>query len=133
MPVPRRRQEVPPPGLSMSAVGSGLVVGIIWMVIATAALLWPLLRTDYLDAQLPLVLRAIGLAGVLLGGIIAGRRARNRGWLHGALVGVLYAGVATLLGALLVSAPAAGAATVGWRFASAVLIGALGGTVGVNL
>lgn len=78
-------------------------------------------------------LQGFSYVSIALGGMLAGRHGRRLGWFHGALVGLAYYVIASLL--FREGFTVAEAASVQWMLGAvmSVVAGALGGILGVNL
>jgi len=75
--------------LELKAVWLGLTVALgFWFLSGIVALLWVIL-SDAGVFQLGMFVYFLGVCGVLLGGAVAGKTAKNKGWLHGLWVGLL--------------------------------------------
>ncbi len=79
-----------------------------------------------------LVIRGTVMFAAFAGGLYAGRRSDRVGWLHGALVGILYVAGVMLVGRFVVS-EIAPTVIVAQRLAVASVVAAIGGIAGVNL
>lgn len=115
---------------------SVVCLGLVWAIGATMAAclilgLWVLVSSSgvYYFSWL---LKGASLLGTFAGGLIAGRRVQNLGWLHGALVGLTYG----LVFALLSFANGLGAFSsldLAGRLGVYTLLGMAAGIVGINL
>ena len=84
------------------------------------------------EAYSPLVMNIVSFLSLFLGGLYAGRRAGTAGWAHGALTGFLYITVISGLGLAVFNQVAPVLVLLG-RAGLSVLLGAVAGTVGINL
>lgn len=84
------------------------------------------------ETVIPPVNQAIRIISIALGGAIAARSSRTRGWLKGALTGILY-----IVWALVISAIFGGKYAFDTVLLSDVLlgivVGAIGGIIGINI
>ncbi|MDD2433186.1 MAG: TIGR04086 family membrane protein [Clostridia bacterium] len=75
--------------LEIKAIWLGVTVALgCWFVSGIMALLWVV----FTEAQVyhwEFLIYLLGLAGVLVGGVVAGRIAEEKGWFHGLWVGIL--------------------------------------------
>jgi len=75
--------------LELKAVWLGLTVALgCWFLSGIIALLWVIFSNASVF-HLGMFIYLLGIFGVLLGGAVAGRKAKNKGWLHGLWVGLL--------------------------------------------
>jgi putative membrane protein (TIGR04086 family) len=88
-------------------------------------------RTLLPEPLLPTIMGAVNLVALVCGGYFAGRRAEAMGWLNGGLAGLLYTLLLIGLGAFFFPGPTAVLAVLR-RIVVAFVLGALGGTVGIN-
>lgn len=84
------------------------------------------------EAYSPLVMNIVSFFCLFVGSLYAGRRAGTAGWAHGSLTGILYLVMVSVIG-LLAFDQLAPALVLVERGALGVLLGAVGGTVGINL
>ncbi|HEY8449845.1 MAG TPA: TIGR04086 family membrane protein [Bacillota bacterium] len=126
------RSYGPEPAIDLRAVIAGVLVVFMLTVLAAALLAVGIYVTDMTEAHVAGILYYIGLLAIACGGAVASRKAGTRGWLHGALTGILYGVLSLALGALLFPGveALAGAAV---KLAAAAAAGLLGGIVGINL
>ncbi len=118
--------------LSGRAVVVGLVVTLVTVVIVSLIMSLLIYVTQMSEGTVAGAIYYLGMVCVALGAAVSGRRARRLGWLHGGLVGFLYA--AGSLGLTFVVAP--GPMIMGeilGRIGAVSLVGVLGGIIGVNL
>lgn len=75
--------------LEIKEIWLGITVALgCWFISGIMALLW-VMFTEAQVYHLGVFLYLLGIGGVLVGGVVAGRKAEDRGWLHGLWVGVL--------------------------------------------
>lgn len=117
-----------PVGAVVKGFLTALVLGAITLLIFT--LIVSLVGAR--PADVPRTIVFLTYVAVLLGGVSAGRGARSRGLLSGALVGLL---LFAFLGAMYLTAPRAGlnAGSTLLALVGSLVVGAVGGILGVNL
>lgn len=75
--------------IALKAVWLGLTVALgCWILSGITALLWVILN-DAGVYHLGMFVYLLGITSVVMGGAVAGKTAKNKGWLHGLWVGVL--------------------------------------------
>lgn len=109
---------------------SGLVHALIWMIAGSIIVSLLLLWTDLQESRLAAYSFVIHGLAVLAGGLISGRRAGNKGWYHGGILGLSYCFVVMIVGFL--AFDAGFNTTTPIMITLCFLLGALGGIVGVN-
>ncbi|WP_240343724.1 TIGR04086 family membrane protein [Paenibacillus sp. SYP-B3998] len=113
-----------------SPLFSGLVYSLIMMSIGTLVTSLFLLLTSTQESSLHALTTIIHAASLFIGGWVAGKRAGNRGWYYGGMLGLIYFILIFLVGFLAFDAG------LNWRSLQLVIIlfvsGALGGMLGVN-
>nr|WP_244163133.1 TIGR04086 family membrane protein [Paenibacillus pectinilyticus] len=113
-----------------SPLFSGLVYSFTMMTIGTVVTSLFLLLTSAQESSLHTITTIIHAVSLFIGGWVSGKRAGNRGWYHGGLVGFFYFALIFLVGFLAFDA--------GLNLQSLQLLGilfaagALGGILGVN-
>ncbi len=132
MSYPRRVAEPPAEGpqFLLRAVLTGWLVALTAGTILTGLLTLALLTTSLSEVYLPHLINGLGFISILLGSMMAARRARSLGWLHGCLTGLLFI-VAGYGISLLFFAPVPPLGTP--RLLFAALAGGIGGVLGVNM
>ncbi|MBD2870424.1 TIGR04086 family membrane protein [Paenibacillus arenilitoris] len=124
-------KQAPKPPLIASPLLAGVLFSIVWL--AAGALLLSLLLhfTDMKESSLPSSAFLVHSFAALAGGFTAGKRSEKKGWYHGSILGLLY-GVMIMIVSFL-----AQNASLTWHSAlllgAALLAGAFGGMIGVNL
>ncbi|MBP1966018.1 putative membrane protein (TIGR04086 family) [Paenibacillus aceris] len=113
-----------------SPLFSGLAYSLSMMTIGTIVTSLFLLLTSTQESSLHTLTTIIHAAALFIGGWVSGKRAGNRGWYHGGLVGFVYFILIFLVGFLAFDAGLNlnSLQLLGILFAS----GALGGILGVN-
>lgn len=110
---------------------AGLWYGFLWMMIG-ALILSLLLQGDMLEeVEMTVYTYLVHAVAVLFGGIVSGKRAKQKGWYQGALTGALYV-LLLLLISFLAMDTSLGLQEWGLILPGFV-IGAIGGMIGVNL
>lgn len=110
---------------------AGLWYGFLWMMIG-ALILSLLLQGDMLEEfEMTVYTYLVHAVAVLFGGIISGKRAKQKGWYQGALTGALYVLLLLLISFLAMDT------SLGLQEWALILpgfvLGSIGGMVGVNL
>ncbi|MGM0885040.1 MAG: TIGR04086 family membrane protein [Bacillota bacterium] len=124
-------KQAPKPPLIASPLLAGVLFSIIWL--AAGALLLSLLLhfTAMKESSLSTYALIVHAAASLAGGLTAGRRSESKGWYNGSILGLLYAAIVIIISFL------ASDASLSWHSAAllgaALLTGAFGGMIGVNL
>lgn len=121
--------------ISQARISSPLLSGIVYsfgvMIIITFLVSFLLLLSGMKEQSLPLYSYFIHGIALFVGGFASGKRAGNRGWFHGGILGLFYC-VIILLIAFLGFDSAFSLQTllfIGLSF----VFGAFGGAIGVNL
>ncbi|CAM4358808.1 MAG: TIGR04086 family membrane protein [Paenibacillus macerans] len=110
---------------------SGLWYAFLWMMIG-ALILSLLLQGEMLDEpELALYTYLVHGIAVLFGGIVSGKRAKQRGWYQGGLTGLLYVVLLLLISFLALDTSLTLRDCI--LLAPGLVIGAFGGMIGVNL
>jgi putative membrane protein (TIGR04086 family) len=87
--------------------------------------------TDLQESSLPYFTYAINFIGLLIGGIVTGRRCGGKGWYYGGLTGLAYFSLVILIGFLGFDAPLQ--LVTLFYLLGAFMISAAGGVIGVNM
>ncbi|MED4958030.1 TIGR04086 family membrane protein [Paenibacillus macerans] len=110
---------------------SGLWYAFLWMMIG-ALILSLLLQGEMLEEpELALYTYLVHGIAVLFGGIVSGKRAKQRGWYQGGLTGLLYVVLLLLISFLALDTSLTLRDCI--LLAPGLVIGAFGGMIGVNL
>lgn len=119
------------PALALGAVAKGTLFSFAVTMLSAVLLGLAVSLTEWegIDGGL----QGFSYVSIALGGMLAGRHGRRLGWFHGALVGLAYYVIASLL--FREGFTVAEAASVQWMLGAvmSVVAGALGGILGVNL
>ncbi|GKU75693.1 TIGR04086 family membrane protein [Paenibacillus sp. L3-i20] len=110
---------------------AGVVFSLIWLAIGALLLSFMLHLTNMKESELGTYALFVHAFSALAGGFTSGKRSERKGWYNGGVLGLLY-GIIVIIVSFL-----AADATFSWdsvtMLGSALLSGALGGMVGVNL
>jgi putative membrane protein (TIGR04086 family) len=87
--------------------------------------------TDLHESSLPYFTYVINAIGLLVGGMVTGRRCGSRGWYYGGLTGLFYFLLVLLVGFLGFNAPLQLITLL--YLVGAFVLGAIGGVIGVNI
>ena len=119
-------------GLTAQAVMVGLITTVFLVLVISALAAALVYFTQITEDSSTSALYYAGLACVAVGGAFSARRSGKLGWLHGAVVGLLYASLSIALTFLIMPGPMVILDLLG-KIASVAVLGALGGIIGVNL
>lgn len=108
----------------------GLLYAFIFMGIATVAVSLFVMLADQNEDALPAYAYGIHVASILAGSFTAGKRAGNKGWYYGGILGLAYAVVVWMVGFL--SLDRSFDLRAAMFAAASFLTGAIGGIAGVN-
>ncbi|MGB4528487.1 MAG: TIGR04086 family membrane protein [Firmicutes bacterium] len=131
MPIAPFTNNTRPYGFVRSIV-RGCITAAIFVVVATVLFAFLTTLFDISEAACMNVQAAVGIIGVFLGGLAAGRTSASRGWLVGLVVGLVFAAVYFVAS----SDPSSGGSrffAVGRQMLTVTVAGLLGGILGVNL
>ncbi|MGC5327983.1 TIGR04086 family membrane protein [Brevibacillus sp. SYSU BS000544] len=87
--------------------------------------------TDLRENSLPYFTYAINTIGLLIGGIVTGRKCGAKGWYYGGLTGLAYFTLVLLIGFLGFDAPLQLMTLL--YLIGAFVVSAMGGAIGVNM
>lgn len=118
--------------IDWSAVLTGAIVAFLVSLVASGLLGVVMLRSTFSDAVIPGLMAAVGYTSIALGGLYTGYRTEQLGWLNGGLAGVVYV-LASFVVGLVIFPGAAALWPLAKRAAVGFLVGAFGGTLGINL
>ncbi|MBP1999001.1 putative membrane protein (TIGR04086 family) [Paenibacillus shirakamiensis] len=110
---------------------SGIWYAFLWMMIGALILSICLRISELREDNLTVYTYLIHAVSIACGGIVAGKRTGRRGWYQGALIGFIY-GLIVLLISFLALDSSLTLGDLGYLI-PAMLIGAVGGVMGVNL
>jgi putative membrane protein (TIGR04086 family) len=114
------------------SVVRGCFTAAVFVILATVIFAFIATVAEIAETTCQNVQAGVGIIGVFLGGIVAGRRSSSRGWLVGLVVGLLFA----LLYFIASDAPLTGGSRLfaaGRQMLTISAAGLLGGILGVNL
>jgi len=121
-----------PPRLSAASVIRGIVAGYVVSILAAGLLGLLMFQLTIPDPTVTYLMSIVAYLSMLAGGVYGARHAGNSGWAHGAFIGAGYVAVGLLLGNII--SPAAHTVPSALaRVGLGSLLGAIGGTIGVNL
>ncbi|MFD0588268.1 TIGR04086 family membrane protein [Paenibacillus sp. GCM10027627] len=110
---------------------AGVVFSLIWLAIGALTLSLLLHFTDMKESNLASSALFIHSLSALAGGFTSGKRSEKKGWYNGGLLGLIY-GIIIIIVSFL-----AANASISWNsvliLGAALLAGAFGGMIGVNL
>jgi putative membrane protein (TIGR04086 family) len=117
---------------SVLIVSKGVLIALI--ISAVLIILYGLLLsfTSLSESSMPAVITAISTVSIALSGIYVAVKVESRGWLNGALMGLIYMVVLYLI-SLLFKTGAAFDKFALFRIFMGFVIGALSGIIGINL
>lgn len=124
-------KQSPKSTLIASPLAAGIVLSILWLAAGTLLLSLLLHFTGMKETSLQSNALIVHAVSALAGGFGSGRRTEKKGWYYGALLGLLY-GIIVLIISFLASDASLtlrSALIVG----AAILAGAFGGMIGVNM
>jgi len=119
-------------GIRRSAIAAGVLVAFIASLVLSALLGTVMLKTTIAQGTIPALISWVGTLSVAIGGAYAGRRAGVGGLFNGGLTGIGYVLISALFGYFLFP----GALVLGIlakKLGVGFIVGAIGGTLGVNL
>jgi putative membrane protein (TIGR04086 family) len=119
-------------GLNLKYVVLGVVAAFLLAFVLSGVIGLVIYQGWLSEIHSPLVMNIVSFLCLFLGGVYAGTRAGTAGWAHGALTGAVYLVLVSILGLLLFDQLAPWLILL-QRVVLGVLIGAVGGTVGINL
>jgi len=119
----------------MSRLGSALVYGVasIFVLAALVSFVFSLLLkwTDIEESSLTWMIFAVSVISMFIGGVVAGGKSQEKGWLAGGLTSLLFTAIIFLFQFLGVEKPFTAEQ---WLYHLIFfVVAALGGIVGVNL
>ena len=127
-----RAMARPREGLNLKYVALGVVAAFLVAFVFSGIVGLVMYQGWLSEAYSPLVMNIVSFLSLFLGGLYAERRAGTAGWAHGALTGFLYITVISGLGLAVFNQVAPVLVLLG-RAGLSVLLGAVAGTVGINL
>lgn len=118
-------------GVQVKAVWFGLTVAFgIWILGGLAGFIW-VMASDRTTFNLGLALYLLGIIGVAAGAVAAGKKSKEKGWLHGLWVGLLLGIIGIIINLELVPELYSWAA-IGRQLLVWILWGVAGGYVGAQ-
>lgn len=124
-------KQAPKPPIIGSPLLAGIAFSIIWLAAGALLLSLMLHLTSMKESNLGTYALLVHSISSLAGGLTAGKRSERKGWYNGSLLGCIY-GVMVMIVSFLAAnvAPSWNSALI---LGAALLAGALGGMIGVNL
>ncbi|MDQ7792832.1 MAG: TIGR04086 family membrane protein [bacterium] len=120
------------PRLQPASILVGIAAAYAFAVVAAALIGFIMFRIRIPDPTVTVIMSVVSYAGMAAGGLFGARHAGTLGWAHGGLTGLGYVIIGLVLASLLLPGSQAlvpSMARLGLGFA----LGAIGGTVGVNI
>jgi putative membrane protein (TIGR04086 family) len=122
----------PREGLQLGCVLLGVVLAFMTAFVLSGVVGLVMYQGWLSEVYSPLVMNIVSFFCLFLGALYAGRRAGVLGLVHGGLTGLLYIIAVSILGLFLFD-QLAPLLVLAQRTVFAVLLGAVGGTVGINI
>jgi len=122
----------PSEGLNLKYVLLGVLTALVLAFVLSGVVGVIIYQGWLSDIHSPITMTVVSFVCLFAGGVYAGRRAGRAGWVHGALTGFLYLVLVSIIG-LLVFDQLASVVVLLQRLAVGVALGAVGGTVGINI
>lgn len=118
--------------VSLGVIFKGVLLAYIITMVIFLVFAVVITYTDFPESAIPSIVTITTIVSIFIGGAGVAKKARNKGWLNGALVGIAYIVILYFISAL---------SLVGFVFDKnvismlimGILSGALGGIVGINL
>ena len=117
---------------AVGAIIFGLVVTVFLTLITAAIISLVSYFTAFSEGVVVSYMYYLGMLCAAAGSAFGARRANSMGWLHGGIIGLLYAVGSIGLSYVLVPTPL-GLTDIAARTVTAIVVGMLGGIIGVNL
>ncbi|MTI66061.1 MAG: TIGR04086 family membrane protein [Firmicutes bacterium] len=112
----------------LKSIGFSYIITIIFFIIFALILTY----TSIPDKYLPIMNSITMILSIALGSIYMGIKADNKGWLNGALVGILYMVILTIISLIMVKSFDLDLYLM-LKYLISIITGAIGGMIGVNL
>lgn len=122
----------PSEGLNLKYIAFGVIAAFFLAFILSGVVGLVMYEGWLSEGYSPVVMNTVCFASLFAGAIYTGRRAGTAGWAHGGLVGLCFIAVVTLVG-LTIFDQLAPLLVLCERGGLAVVLGAVAGTVGINL
>lgn len=119
-------------GFAGGSIVYGAIFAVIFTLVCSAVYAFVIVMAPLSEKSAPLIARVVAMLAAFLGGMAAGRRSQQTGWLHGATVGLIYMVVVLLSGKVLSPGTVPALVTI-QRVVVAMIVAAIGGIAGVNL
>ncbi|MTI70951.1 MAG: TIGR04086 family membrane protein [Firmicutes bacterium] len=112
----------------LKSIGFSYIFTIIFFIIFALILTY----TSIPDKYLPIMNSITMILSIALGSIYMGIKADNKGWLNGALVGILYMIILTIISLIMIKSFNLDLYLM-LKYLISIITGAIGGMIGVNL
>ncbi len=122
----------PSEGLNLKYIAFGVITAFFLAFILSGVIGLVMYEGWLSEVYSPLVMNIASFASLFAGALYTGRRAGTAGWAHGGLVGLFYLAIITLIG-LAMFDQLAPVLVLCERGGLAIVLGAVAGTVGINL
>ncbi len=130
--ISRLKKQEQLPAIDPKALLSGVLTVAILSIILSLVMASVIYFSELTEELTMMVLSYTGFAVIAVGGAIASRKARTRGFVHGGMVGVIYILITAAL-SVLIFPSALVLSEVFLKVLLGFTIGALGGVIGINL
>lgn len=117
---------------SIIIVGKGVLISL--LISALCIVLYGLILTltELTESSMPTVILIISIVSIALAAIYVAMKVESKGWLHGAITGLLYMVILLLLSLLFKTGISIGKFII-FRVLMGFVVGALAGIIGINL
>lgn len=118
--------------LNITTIAKGILISYLITIPLFIVFAFVLTYTDFPEKYIPTTVIITTVISILIAGSTATKNVRNRGWLNGSIVGVIYMTVLYLLSSVTYSEYGMNRYVI-TMFIIGILAGAIGGIVGINL
>ncbi|MDP4094699.1 MAG: TIGR04086 family membrane protein [Bacillota bacterium] len=117
--------------ISLKMIGRGIIISYIITIPLFIIFAFILTYTDFPEKYTPTCVILVSMASITTAGAAATRKLRNKGWLNGSIVGLIYMLIMYLFGSIIfknfnVTSHVVTMLIIG------IIIGAIGGIIGIN-
>jgi putative membrane protein (TIGR04086 family) len=130
--VPRRQVEGSSVFSLLAVFKAVLWAVVIYVILAFLTTVVISVRSE-VETKLPTLAQAAQYLGVLIAGLVAGRRVNRSGWLHGLGAGLAFMAIISVMGSLFFSPSVGASGIIVWQLLPAIVLGLCGGILGANL